>query len=174
MAAKRVARVMPAFLVLSIAGCFFGYYVFRVPLNQLGVVVAVPMLGLFAISRVLALALPDSPRDQRESSSRVPRLIFALAAVGFFAGIGAIDFLMSAGVFTRLAVSEAVPHFFRLAEIFAAVSLAGLVASSVLVIRNVMRGWSEVLIYRIWRVLLLPAQLVDLLPHLHKPHQSRQ
>jgi len=170
---RRVARVMPAFLLLSLGGCILGRYIFKVPLNQLGVVVAVPTLGLFAISRVLALALPDTPNGAPRPSSHLPGALPILGAA-FLAGIAAIDFLLSAGIFARLGVYGAAPHFYTLAETFAVISAASLALSSALLMQDVMAELAEMLTRGIWRLLLLPTQLVALLANSHKPHHSRQ
>jgi hypothetical protein len=162
---QRTFRVIPSFTILSIGGCALAHYAFGVPAAQLGVVVAVPLLGIFAISRVLRIVVtPTESSPER----RLPQFVLYLSLVTFCSGILTIDFLLSAPIFSRLALSsEIVRGTLAVAAACGLIALISLMIAVIVVMRKVMGRFSDALKAGIWRILMCPTRLADRFQHLH-------
>lgn len=170
---KRVIRVSATFLGLSLFGCLIGYSAFRVPLDELSVAVAVPILWIFAISRLLKRTLPESKPAEQPPHGRAWVAIFISLTVVFLAVIGTIDFLLSAGTFSYLGLHALAAHTFRLAEILGIICVGAFALAALLMARKVMGQVANALIAGVWRILLLPTRLADVLHYLPKIDQHQ-
>jgi hypothetical protein len=65
---RSIVRLVPVFLLFAVVGCLLGRYVFHIPLDLLGVVVSVPVVVIFGITRLLVLAVPREPSSEHRSS----------------------------------------------------------------------------------------------------------
>jgi hypothetical protein len=134
--------------------------IFGVPLNELGVAVAVPILWLFAISRVFVLALPRTPPPEKP-----PRQIelFAPVAAWFLSGIGAIDFFLSALTFSWLGVPDLASKSYAIAGFSGEACAAVMLLIIVLVMHSVFNNLAAALIFVVRSILKWPAGLADAL-----------
>lgn len=73
---RSVLRLIPAFTLISVAGCLIGYFVFHIPHGELGVVVSVPTVVAFILTRLLILFVPREIPDETERAN-LSRLISA-------------------------------------------------------------------------------------------------
>jgi hypothetical protein len=168
-ALARTARVIPAFVLLSIVGCALAHFVFGVSAEYLGVVVAVPLTWVFLISRVLRIAVtPTETPAGKPRPAPIAFLFFGLLTL--FSGLLAIDLLLSVPVFAYLAIpGKIVRGTLTGAAISGLVALVSLMAMILSVIPNVLRKFSEALKAGVWRILSCPRRLADIFPtYLHK------
>lgn len=163
---RRVGRVLPSFAVLSASGCMIGHYGFGVPLNELAVAVAVPLVGIFAISRMMVIALPAVPKSEPSNRPGPPMVFMVLAMAVFCAGVAAIDFAFSAVVFSQLQIPDLINGAWRIAAVCGIIAGAAFVTAVLFLMRTVMSSWWDVLIAQIWQILSCPRRFADGM-HLH-------
>lgn len=162
---KRVLRVSATFALLAAAGVIVAYFA-RIPLTEVPVAVTVPILWIFAISRLLKIILPVG-RPPKEIPPPSPTWIVVLVA-GFLAAVGTVDLLLSAGTFIYLGLHILAIGTFKLAGFLGFFFVCILIAVMIIAARNVMNQWASRLFAEVWRILLWPARLADSVPHMPK------
>lgn len=160
-------RVIPSFAILSIIGCALAHYAFSVPMNQLAVVVSVPLVGIFAISRLLRIAVP--PTQTSSERATIPPFVMFFSLVAFVSGLLAIDFVLSVPVFLYLDVPhEIVGGTLTTAGVCGILAVGNLVIASIIVMREVIAKYATPLRAGVWRILSYPTRVADnIFPHLH-------
>jgi hypothetical protein len=163
----RTGRVIPTFAVLSIVGCTLAHFVFGVSAEYLGVVVAVPLSWLFLFSRVLRITI--TPTEAHHEHRKIPRLFVFFGLGALFSGLLAIDLLLSAPVYIRLALPRRIViGTLDIAAVCGLAALASLIAMILSVMPNVMARFSVALKAGIWRILSYPTVLADnIFPQFH-------
>jgi hypothetical protein len=162
---RRIVRVSATFFVLSISACSAAL-VFGVSSHELGVAVAVPILWLFAISRVFVLALPRTTPQERPAQQTE---LFVAVAAWFLSGIGAMDFFFSALTFSWLGVSDLAIKSYEIAAFSGEACAAIMLFVILLVMRAVFDDLASAMIFVVRNILRWPAELADglSLPHVH-------
>ena len=118
---RSVIRLLPAFAITSVTGCIIAFLL-GVPVDKISVVVAVPLIVAFLLSRLLILIVPrelpasTQKRNRLNTFLAVPVFLsMATAAVlsissGLYYAVGlratAIHSLAYSGIATLLAVSQ--------------------------------------------------------------------
>jgi hypothetical protein len=153
-------RVSAAFFTLAVLGTVIGYFLFHLPLADLPIAIVVPILWMFAISRVLVLTLPASKGDPAPVKS-ASNIIGLSVIVAFLSGIASIDFLLSAGTFLHLQPRSLAFSFLKLAEICGIIFTVIVLSLSAFVVRKLVSSRADALIEGIWRILRWPARLAD-------------
>lgn len=170
---KRVIRVSATFLGLSLSGCLIAHFAFRVSLDELSVAVAVPIVWVFAISRLLRLVLPETTPTEQQPHGRAWVAIFVCLTVVFLAVIATIDSLLSAGTFSYLGLEVLASRTLRLAEFLGIISVGAFTVAAFLMARKVMGQTTNALITGVWRILRFPARFADALHYLPKIDQHQ-
>jgi len=171
---KRTVRVSATFAVLTVIGFALGHYAFHVPLADLPTAVAVPILWLFAMSRVFVALLPANPPQTAGAKPKVVKLTtvrvvyMAVTLVCLLAAIGAIVALLSAGTYYLLSVQGLMSRSLHAAALSASVCLAIVVFFSVMIVRRYILSRVDVLVATLWEICRWPARLADWVPHLPK------
>ena len=99
---RSVLSILPTSLLASIIACMVGRFVFGIPLEQLGVVASVPLVVVFALTRVLILVIPPAPEPIRQ-----PDRVDVALAVFLMLGLGSsITMLISAGPYMLIGMPE--------------------------------------------------------------------
>ena len=96
---RSVFRLTPSFLLASTIGCLTGHFVFKIPHGELGVVVSIPLVVGFLVTRLLVLLVPD-PRAEEVPAPKPIR--FLAAFMIFVAGATAAVMLPSAAIYAVL------------------------------------------------------------------------
>lgn len=104
-----VGKLLPSFLLLAVAGAFFGYFILGIHDDRLGVTVAVPMLVAFGLSRLLVLSVPRSPAKIRINVSRKAAAVavLATAVTVFICASSSLILALSAGIFHAIDMHNA-------------------------------------------------------------------
>lgn len=133
-------RVMPFVAITAIGGVAVAYFILRVPLNDVAVVVAVPLILLFAIAKILNLLMTDVSEKDREEAKKhpVPLTFLLFGLISYFSSVLAVDLSISAGIFKALGMSAAVAPTLRLAVGFLLVLLVGSLLVCLFVLRKLM------------------------------------
>lgn len=156
----RTGSVLPSFALLAIASCVIGKYVFLIPLEQLGVVAAVPCVVGFGITRVLNLLIPKPPPRSNTELTR-PSLVFRVfVIVAFVAAFIATDFFLSAMLYYALHLRSIVNGTLRIAA--ACAVLAGGI-SLLALIREVMSEFVNTFAIAAVKLLMYPTRIADFL-----------
>jgi hypothetical protein len=109
---RSVLRVVPAFALASILGCLVGFFAFRIPHGELGVVVSVPLVVAFLLSRFFVLVIPaDTPATpERPTTLRIFIVLMALLGLAT-----ASLMLPSAVIYALVGLSDVAKGALRLA-----------------------------------------------------------
>jgi hypothetical protein len=110
----RTAKSIPTFFAVSFILCTLAYYVFHVPLDEVGTVAGIPCFVGFAMTRILSLILPRSAAE--DELSRIPISFHISALLSVVAAFVAIDFVISAIIFYRLKLNYAAIGSLTIAE----------------------------------------------------------
>jgi hypothetical protein len=99
---RSLIGIVPAFFIYAVIACMIGRFVFGIPHGQLGVVVSVPLVVGFILTRVLMTVVPDTPLKPAE------RTVFEWIGVAVFAysAFASIVMSVSAPVFWILGMSD--------------------------------------------------------------------
>jgi len=168
---ERTLRVGATFVALSVGGCLIGLALGVSP-RELGVAVAVPILWLFAISRVFVAAMPRTPSEAKPITKSATALFFSLAAM-FVAGIGAIDFALSGATFSFLRLHNLSSGSYRISATCGEICASVLLVLTALALREVFGDLATALTVVILRILRWPTLLADAVPPLHKLQHHR-
>jgi hypothetical protein len=109
---RSVTSVVPAFALVSILGCLAGSFVLNIPHGELGVVVSVPLVVAFVLSRFLVLIVPSDPPSKPVRLNTLRFFIVLIAFVGFAT---AFVMLPSAAVYVLVGLREVAKGAFSLA-----------------------------------------------------------
>jgi hypothetical protein len=165
---RRVLRVSATFFVLALSACSIAWLA-KVPTNELGVAVIVPVLWLFAMSRIFIVALPPPPSSEQASEADRGKDIFFAITVWVLSGIAAIDFFLSAITFSRFGVADLASKSYALSGFFGEACAAVMLLILLLVLRSVFRNLADAMVDVVRSMLRWPADLADALslPTLH-------
>lgn len=97
-----VVRVLPTFLLLSVVGCGVAYLGFKVPLDELGVAVSVPLVVGFLLTRILVLIVPPGEAPERHPSLDE----LAVAAAFLVCLLSGAVLLLSVGPYEMLGMQD--------------------------------------------------------------------
>lgn len=172
---RKMLGFFPLLLIVAIVGCALFFFVFRVALDDLGVVVAVPFVWVFVISRLIMGVLPQ-PSNAEPHKTPVPtqpptiviRLLVVLFVICFLGAYGAISLLLSAATFSHLALPVIASETLRLASFFGIAALAALLIIIFLIAGKIASQHSDRFITGVWYILQFPRRLLDSLslpPH---------
>jgi hypothetical protein len=172
---KRVVRVSATFTFLSVVGCLCGYFAFRVSLDELPVAVAVPIVWIFAISRLLRVALPDSPSSSEQVPPRGRQwiAIMGFLAVVFFSGVAAVDLVLSWATFLYLGLPHLASGAIVGAESLGILCFASFAFAATVMVHREMAQLASAVVAGVWRILRLPSNLADALHYLPKIDQHQ-
>lgn len=100
---RSVLRLIPAFALFSVLGCIIGHFIFSIPHGELAVVVSVPLVVAFILTRFLVLVVPrETPTDATRPS--LPKLI--MAALVFLCFAVAVVMLPSSAIYDSIGLNE--------------------------------------------------------------------
>jgi hypothetical protein len=102
--ARSVRGILPIIVTLSFLGCIVGLF-FRIPLNALGVAVAVPLCVGFVVTRILISIVPRAEKSERDAPRSTTKLDYVLVGSLVLSLYGSIVFLASAGVYSLIGVT---------------------------------------------------------------------
>jgi hypothetical protein len=172
---RRLQRVLPTFMALTVTGFLVAAFVWRVPPDVLAVSVAVPAIGVFAISRVLILFLPR--RAPASNLSAVPRVVFVLAFLMALASVVALDMLISASVLSEIGLPGVAVGALQFSLVSGVACLVALLLMAVTlavkrtlgVINAVSEYASGLLVQAFWRFRLVPRGFADGIDRARRP-----
>ena len=164
---RRVLRVSATFLVLSFAACSIAL-ILGVSPHELGVAVAVPILWLFAISRILMLALPRTAPPPARPLKSIE--LFTAVTAWVLSAIGAMDFFLSALTFSWLGVTDLAAKGYAIAGFSGEACAALMLLIILLVMQAVFNDLATAMIFVVRSMLRWPAELADALslPAIHR------
>ncbi len=149
----KAANLLPFSFGISAVGCTVAYYVFNVPLDQVAVVVSVPLIIGFVFVRGFVLFTPlvsDRPRTHS-----VPPLAFRVSAILLFVSmVGTFAMLASSPVYFWLGLRDVSRDALHVAAVGAAL-IVGFVVSSVLSLIKP-TDLEDVLVIGFWKVWAFP------------------
>src|SRR5467141_2359891 len=155
---KRTIRIVPGFLLISLAGCVLAY-IGGLRLNDIGIFVAMPLIWVLAIVCVISLFA-------RHSDSKPPtsKLTFAAMVVIFLAFFFAGIFLLSGLSFALLKIPALAHSAYELAfglfiTSVGSILLVALIKTILVSWKWVARDFFRILFMAVVRVMSLPSQL---------------
>jgi uncharacterized protein YacL len=153
--------------VLAVIGAFFGYFVLGVHNDRLGVVVAVPLLVAFGLSRLLVLSVPHDPMvisiGVPDKASAIAVLATAIAV--FLCVSSSLVLALSAGIYQAIDMHSAAINALLWAGCGMSFCLLILVLTSLVVYATHLSivDWfiamGGKLVFLFWQVLCAPSRI---------------
>ncbi len=170
---------LPILLIIAIVGCAMSFFLFHVAPDDLGVVVAVPLVWVFVIYRVIIGVLPQPsntearkpPVSTQSPTSLVVKVLLVLFVICFLSAYGAISLLLSAATFSHLALPAIASNTLKLASFWGIASLVALAIIISLIAGKIASQYSDRFIAGAWCIVQFPRRLLNSLPLL--PHHFR-
>jgi hypothetical protein len=163
---SRVFKLVPSFAVLATAGCLLAWRV-HVPINDIPVAVAVPLMWCFLMTRAVVLVLPVGDTETPDHR-RISWTMFLIGSALLLTAFLAIDFGLSAGSLYLLGLL----HLARRSRdlfIFSCAAFLALSLGTICLVtgRALLRDLNTVIVTELWKIMLLPIRLSEILSRQH-------